>query len=336
MCASLPLKVGIWLVCGAALVGAAGQAARADDTVQSSTVLEGSGRWNFASLDWRGATPLEAGSGPTLIGFDLPADAAQGVPLWYGIELGFEWTGVPANESPLYLSAKWNGHAVLQLKVTARPDISGEAIEWSTVDDSVGHSAGIEISGRFRGVLSNYAQVRSVRAGSNQLTFAINTLDGKTHPVQVRIDPESSIIASSVGPPEVQVIAGGMKVEGDRIQLSAELRNTGSGADAVTIETYLIYEDGAWEVRRESIGRVDTTAGQEHTWTTEPGPRFPQRIALSTRYATGSQIPVVVWPRSEESLLDRASAAAPSSVGILVAIVFIWIALPYAIGRVRQ
>ena len=81
-----------------ALAGPACVSGSPEPSVQHSGIplLEGEGEVSFESLGWDGDALLTGDGTSPVVSFRLPDGAVQGDPLWYGIELHYQWTGIRA------------------------------------------------------------------------------------------------------------------------------------------------------------------------------------------------------------------------------------------------
>ena len=155
-----------------------GQAAPGQDA--GPPLLKGSGQVSFESLGWNDDFLLTEDSERPVVKFRLPEDVTQGDPLWYGVELAYEWSGTPGPPGDYaFLHGRWNGKAFYHLKAKRVSDLDG-GFEWSMVDMVNGSSHGYETGDRFAARSTNFAQIDSVQPGVNELPFALGLLNASS------------------------------------------------------------------------------------------------------------------------------------------------------------
>lgn len=215
-------------------------------------MIEGPGYVTFESLGWTDDALVTANSGSPKVSFRLPEGTAQGNPLWYGVELSYEWSGNPGQFGDYaFLYGRWNDRAFYQLKVMRTSELDS-GFHWSMVDLVNGASQGYETGERFTAKSTNFVQIASVRPGLNEISFSLGLLDAGNRDVQALVKKESRVVITPLQPTRLDARARA-EVEDGLVRLSLSGRNLGWSAHDLEVRARVFYQDGKQQVQRWPI-----------------------------------------------------------------------------------
>ncbi len=222
-------------------------------------MIEGQGHVTFESLGWTDDVLVTADSASPKVRFRLPEGAAQGDPLWYGVELSYEWLGSPGQFGDYaFLYGRWNERAFYQLKIKRVSELD-PGFHWSMVDLVNGASYGYETGDRFIAKSTNFVQIASVRPGLNEISLSLGLLDAGNRDIQVLVKKESRVVVTPLQPTRLDARASAA-LEGDSVRLSLNGKNLGWSAHGLEVRARVFYEDGNQQVHRWQLGRLDDLA----------------------------------------------------------------------------
>lgn len=327
----LARRLTSFIIIGVIILALATPAVRASDPV----LLEGPGRARFADLGWTEDQVISAGS-PAVVRFRLPDGTRQGEPHWYGFALRFEWTGaLGAVGDYAFLNGRWNDAAIYQFKVKRVTDLDN-GFQWSMVDAVNGTSQGYELSDTFRASSSNIAQISAVTGGLNEVGLSLGLQDAGNDDIMAVISKESEIIVTT-WPPSLVEGHTDVKVRDNVVDLAVEGQNTGWAAPRLSA-TVLIWSDTHHDRFTWDLGPLEPLGTFElnEKIVLEPG-RDPHRIDVDLDWGTGRRS-YTVWDTSSVSTFERfiAHSVFRSTIGVMVAIVVLWVCVPMLVASCKQ
>ena len=309
--------------------------ASSDAQASDPVLLEGSGRVSFADLGWSEDKVISPGS-PAVVRFRLPEGVQQGEPIWYGITLKFEWSGSPASVGDYaFLNGRWNDKAIYQFKVKRVTDLDN-GFQWSMVDAVNGSSLGYELSETLRASSSNIAQTSAVTGGWNEVGLSLGLRDAGNDGIRVVTSKESDIVATTWDPTFIEGRAEA-KVQDNIVDLAVDGRNLGWAAPHLSA-TALVWSGPHHDRFKWDLGPLDPLGTFElnERLVLSPG-REPHRIDVELDWGTGRHF-YIVWDTSKVSASSRfiGHRAFRSTVGVMVAIIVLWVCVPALVSGVRQ
>ena len=292
------------------------------------------GRLSFESLGWHDDVLLTATSPSTTVRFQLPDNARQGDPLWYGLRLSYEVSGNPGEVGDWFnLVAKWNEGTVYSL-VTKRPSNLDEGFSWSMVDLVNGGSSGYETGSTFSAKSTNIASYRAIQAGWNEITARLDLMDASNKDIQVVIKKESEILATAWTPASIEAQARA-EINEDTIDVSVEGKNNGWHAPHLTVRTLVFRQDGVRQVYTSRKGFVDPLATVNFDEVVPNEGASPIALILTElAWGTGNEV-IQAWPL-EPTRPWYSSLAFRSTLGSMIALVVLWVGTPVLFRALRQ
>ena len=290
----------------------------------------------FADLGWSDDRVISADSLPAIVRFQLPDGAVQGDPVWYGLRLKFQWLGNPGQPGDFaFLYGGWNGEAVYQFKTKRLSDLD-EGFHWSMVDAVNGGSHGYESGPTMVVTSTNFAQIKSVKEGWNELSLFLGLLDASNREVRVLISKESEIVATRWGPAHV-VGSATADVRGDAIDVLVEGRNM--GWDAHDLEVKVIawngYDPEVHDLRLGGLERSEPfELRQVVPWRHEDP---PVRVDVEVDWGTGRGYYIAWDPNAPSgSWFLQEYRIFGSTIGMVVSVVGLWVTVPWLWGKLRR
>lgn len=267
---------------------------------------------------------------------ELPKDASQGEPLWFGVRLHWIWHGhLPQVDDRAYVIGRWNGQAFYQFKLKKLTDISDE-IEWSMVDLVNGESRGIEVSEDLEVASTNFMILSAVRGGGNVLTVELDTVDVESGQggISVEIMPDSVVMATDWSPSLLDTRVDSAVADGD-FRVSVEASNQGWPAPRTRIDVVLFNRDGSR--RRFTDEFPGLGAGEtfrwHRSWPTDDAE--PAAIDVWVDWGTGRSV-IHAWPKGDAEGSQKVWSAAPARTAVfIIAIVGAWVSIPALISGLR-
>ncbi|MCA9852221.1 MAG: hypothetical protein KC482_01250, partial [Dehalococcoidia bacterium] len=303
-------------------------------TAVAQEPLEVNESLTFGSVGWESDATLNRGHRAAAIKVQLPADAEQGNPTWYGVKPSYIWDIGLAPEEIGYLYVKWNGHAVYQLKVSRRSPFGSDVVHWSLVDAVWGYSAGIQYTSRLQLASTNLATIPSIQPGTNTISVELDLSLAPEATGTVTVLRESEVVAWPLGPASID-LTGDTEVDGDgTVHLDLEASNDGIPTDRLAVSLLVFYGDG----EREAIP-VESDLIVEHGKPTpivaevELSRSDVKSVQAYLDWQTGRKN-YTLWPHEEKSPLDYVEQLV-SPLGAVVALVVLWISVPASIRSFR-
>lgn len=197
-----------------------------------------------------GTVTIETAGAPVterLFTLAVPSSAPRAPKPWYTLRLRASIKVVRPGRA--LVSAALNGRTAAQVKLIARRRAGQLVIDWDTLDIIQGVRRGQTSSGRVGVAFENFAQIGSVRPGTNTYSVRVEGLAGQ--PVgAVRLDPASGVGWTASGPSKMRLRVGlpregvhagrrfTMKVLLDQASRRAprQVSVTASGSDGVEVK----------------------------------------------------------------------------------------------------
>ena len=155
--------------------------------VYRSPGISGEGSFSFREMGWSDDMLGTADSAPATVRFWLPEDAKQGEPYLHGVRLEYEWQGNPGDVGDFaYLRGRWNDLGFYLLAIERLTTLD-EGFHWSLADLVNGYSEGYELGAAFRAASTNFAQIRAVQPGWNEVSISLDLLDASNKDIQVLV-----------------------------------------------------------------------------------------------------------------------------------------------------
>ncbi len=303
-------------------------------------MLEGPGYVTFESLGWTEDVLVTADSGSPKVSFSLPEGAAQGEPLWYGVELSYEWLGNPGQFGDYaFLYGRWNGRAFYQLKVKRVSELDS-GFHWSMVDLVNGASQGYETGDRFTAKSTNFVQIASVRPGLNEISFSLGLLDAGNRDVRVVVKKESRVVVTPLQPTRLDARAWA-EVESGLVRLSLSGRNLGWGAHNLDVRARVFHEDGKQQVHSWQRGRLEDLAefDIEETFRLDGSvSEAPvQAVMAELDWGVGQDI-LQAWPPPARPAFysHEIFRSGIGAMVAMVAVVILWVGIPTLLRAARE
>ena len=295
------------------------------------------GIYSFEKMGWNSDLLLTSDSGPATVRFWLPEDTEQGHPHLYGVRLEFDWHGNPGDVGDVaYLRGRWNGLGFYLFEIE-RLTTSDEGFHWATTDLVNGHSEGYELGMTFSGASTNFAQLRAVRPGWNDISIFLDLLDASNKDIRVVVKRESHIIATSLRPSNIDVGAEA-EVKGEQIRLRLEGWNRGWTVHQLEVRAVVYHEDGSYQVNRWQEGRVEPLAEYNFDETFQLNATITDSsvhsVFAEVDWGSGRRV-LQAWPLvSGTRFYSR--GAFRSGVGTMAALVVLWVGVPMLVRAVQQ
>ena len=301
-----------------------------------SNLLDGPGRMTFAELGWQTDMELSNETPSAFVELQLQVDAKQGDPLWYGIELKFEWYGNPGHAGEYaQLHGLWNDNAVYQFQ-TEGPSAWDSGYKWSMVDLVNGYSSGYELTDKMSVSSSNVAQISSISGGRNSLEIFLQSSDASNKNIRVVVSKESNVFATSWQPTQIDGKAD-VDIDGNIALVNVQGKNLGWGAPRLTATT-IIWTNGEKELFNTEIAPLAPLADfQTEEAFTRSTKQKPERIDVELDWGSGRTYYLVLHttkPVNQATLFNNPIFR--STIGLLIASVVLWISVPVLISRIRQ
>ena len=280
---------------------------------------------------------VTAESAPAIVRFQLPEDVRQGQPNLYGVRLEYEWQGNPGDAGDIaYLRGRWNdlGFYLLEIKRLAALD---EGFQWQMTDLVNGHSKGYETGTTFRAASTNFAQIRAVQPGWNEVSISLSLLDASNKDIQLLVKKESEIVVTSLPSTNIDAKAQA-DIEGSQVRLRLNGENRGWAARQLEVRARVFHEDGSQQLHRWEQGAMDSLAPFEFDETflldesVTDSPVYS--IAAELEWGSGRNI-LQAWPPVPGTPW-YSGAPFSSGIGAMVALVVLWVGAPMLLQAVRQ
>lgn len=329
----------LWVLPALLLAGLNFSSMYASHAVQSSEsfILEGVGYVTFETLGWTDDVLITADSGSPKVSFRLPEGAAQGDPLWYGVELSYEWSGNPGQLGDYaFLYGRWNDRAFYQLKVKRVSELDS-GFHWSMVDLVNGASQGYETGEWFAAKSTNFVQIASVQPGLNEISFSLGLLDAGNQNIQVLVKKESRVVVTPLQPARLDAQAQAA-VEGDMVRLAVNGRNLGWSAHNLEVRARVFHEDSERQVHRWQLGRLDDLA----EFNFEKAFRLDESVSENPVQVVMAELD---WGTGQDILQAWPPPASPpfyshpifrSGIGAMITVVILWVGIPALLRAVRK
>ena len=321
------------VVLGAALVSLGAVPPQLEDT--SPVLLGSTGRFTFAELGWSEDVTISDGS-PAVVEFRLPEGTEQGNPLWYGLHLKFRWSGLPGHEGDyVFLNGSWNKLAVYQFKVKRITELDG-GFRWSVADIVNGTSRGYETSETMVVASTNMAQRDAVRGGLNTIRLSLDLLTAGNPDVVALVSNQSEVVVTSWQPTRIDG-TGNADVDGKVVDLVVNGKNLGWGAHNLSARA-LVWSGPHMDVFKWDLGRLEPLGSftlQKQLILADD--RVPHRIDVELEWGSGRQF-YTLWDAGDAGLNVPflGHGIFRSTVGLLIAVSVLWIALPALVAALRQ
>ena len=303
-------------------------------------VIDSPGRVSFEALGWTEDALVTSNSNDAKVRFFLPDDVVQGDPLWYGARIAYEWTGNPGDAGSggkvgdyALLIGEWNGHGFYQLKLKPLSDLDG-GYRWSMVDMVNGGSHGYEITPTFAGASTNFAMYKAVQPGWNEVSIHPFLFDASNKNVKIIVKKESEIVVTSWRRPSFEGDAVG-EVKDDAIHLRVEGENQGWGAPGLVVQARVFREDGSIRTHTWDQGPLEPLGSVKFEQTILNDHESPVvSVVIELDWGSGRQA-FVAWPEESGSPW-YAWGIFRSAIGVMIALVVVWVGGPMLFRAVRE
>jgi hypothetical protein len=278
---------------------------------RASVTIDRPGNWTLTRLGFGKLDTHLGGDDRVSLPYRLPAGARQGPDHWYLIHLHFIIIFAPASgPGRAYVIGLTNDHAAAQIQFRQRrPHRHGTPrIAWNSLDLIRGEVKRVTSSRMIEVDFKNYVQLDGVRPGANSLEIVLERF-GRLRVASLRVLPDSGIILTGRGPPDLAIRATSPSQEvltGDTFEVRFVVRNDGGRAArdvgvAVQTPPNGISVVGASTRGLGRVGSSDGTSGGFHLRAERAGDYRLELQAVGGAQFTGTTIGVAVGGAQQSS-----------------------------------